>query len=230
VSFNKKQWDESSAEIMNSIQGKLNWPVIVKPARLGSSIGIAKAKNRKELELAVEIALHYDSAVLVEKCIEDLMDVTCAVIGNEEPKASLLQESLFRDELFSYQDKYLVDGGAQLGSAESNIVIPARLDEATTKGIQEASLKIFKALGCSGIARFDFIYDKQEKCFYALEINTIPGTLYSHLWEKSGLNLKELLTELIYSAEERYALKKKLILNFDSNILDFVGSAKLKIK
>ncbi|HRY63338.1 MAG TPA: D-alanine--D-alanine ligase family protein [Patescibacteria group bacterium] len=230
VSFDKAQWDKSSAEIMNSIQDKLDWPVIVKPARLGSSIGIAKAGTKKELELAIEVALHYDDKALVEKCVQNLMDVTCAVIGNDEPRASLLQESLFRDELFSYQDKYLDEGGAQTGQAEKNIIIPARLDEKTTQEIQEMSRKIFKGLGCSGIARFDFLYDKVEKRFYANEINTIPGTLYHHLWKKSGLGLKELLSELIRLAEERYKIKNKLILNFDSKILDFVGAAKLKIK
>lgn len=230
VSFSKGQWDKSSEEAMSLIEKKLNWPMIVKPAKLGSSIGIAKVQTKKELALAIEVALHYDDEVLVEKCVENLMDVTCAVIGNNEPRASMLQESLFRDELFSYQDKYLNDGGAQVGRAEKSIIIPASLDEKTTKEIQEMSVKIFKALGCSGIARFDFLYDKDNGNFYANEINTLPGTLYNHLWEKSGLNLKELLAELVRLAEERYEVKRKLILNFDSDILNYAESAKLKLK
>ncbi len=230
VYFYKTEWDNSHADILKSIYEKLSWPMIVKPARLGSSIGIAKATNEKELELAIEVAIHYDEKVLVEKCVTNLMDATCAVIGNDKPEASLIQESLFHDELFSYQDKYLNNGGAQTGRDEKSVVIPARLDEKTSKEIQAISKKIFKALGCSGIARFDFLYDKEAKIFYVEEINTLPGTLYSHLWEKSGLNLKGLLTELVKLAEERYQAKNKLILNFDSNILDFVGSAKLKIK
>ncbi|HOZ36303.1 MAG TPA: D-alanine--D-alanine ligase family protein [bacterium] len=230
VYFNKSEWDETQGDVLRSIYEKLSWPMIVKPARLGSSIGIAKVNNEKELELAVEVAIHYDDKVLVERCVTNLMDVTCAVVGNEEPRASLLQESLFREALFSYQDKYLNDGGAQTGQAEKNIIIPARLDEKTTKEIQETSLKIFKGLDCSGIARFDFLYDKTAKSFYANEINTLPGTLYSHLWEKSGVNLKELLSELIRLAEERYKIKRRLILNFDSDILNYTGAAKLKIK
>jgi len=230
VPLDKQRWDKSPDKAMALIEKKLTWPMIVKPARLGSSIGIAKVRTKKELELAIEVALHYDDKILVEKCVENLMDVTCAVIGNNEPRASLLQESLFRDELFSYQDKYLNDGGAQTGRAEKDIIIPARLDEKITKEIQEMSVKIFKALDCSGIARFDFLYDKDDRSFYANEINTLPGTLYNHLWEKSGLNLKELLAELIKLAEERHEVKKKLILNFDSDILNYAESAKLKLK
>jgi len=120
VFFTKKDWQKNKNEVLKKIE-KINWPVIIKPARLGSSIGISKAKNTKDLEFSIEVALHYDEKVIVEKAIENLMDVTCCVIGNEEPTASLLQESVFQSDVFSYEDKYLKDGGAQLGKAKNSI-------------------------------------------------------------------------------------------------------------
>src|SRR5581483_5491188 len=150
----------------------------------------------------IDIALHYGNLCLVENCIDNLMDVTCAVMGNEEPIASLLQESIVSDGVLSYDDKYLNDGGTQLGKSSKSMVIPARLPEETTKQIQEIAKHIYITLGCSGTARVDFLYDTKEEKFYANEINTLPGTLYHHLWDKSGVNLDELLKRLIGYANE----------------------------
>lgn len=212
-------WMERKDSIKDEIERKLDYPVMIKPSRLGSSIGISKAKDRDELDQSIDLALHYDNKVIIENCITDLMDITCAVIGNKIPKPSLLQESSFQSDFFSYDDKYLNDGGAQLGKAESRLKIPASLDDETTKKIQEASVRIFETLGCSGIARFDFLYDRKEEKFYANEINTLPGTLYHHLWEKSGVSLKDLLISLIEYAQERYKEKEDLTSVFESEIL-----------
>lgn len=218
---------DNSDEIDN---GKLSWPLFVKPARLGSSIGIAKVKNKKELEFAVEVAFHYDDKVIVEEAVEPLMDITCCVIGNKQLKPSLLQESVFNDELFSYEDKYLNEGGAQLGNAKSSIMIPARLDEQTTKQIQEMALKVYQELECSGIARIDFLYNKKSGQFFVNEINPLPGTVYHHLWKESGVSLKELIDILLRSAEERWEEKNKLTLTFNSEILKQANSLKLQLK
>ena len=208
----------------------LRYPLFVKPARLGSSIGINKVKNATELSEAIEVAMHYENKILVEEGVENLMDVTCAVLGNEEPKASLLQESLFNEDLFSYDDKYLSDGGAQFGHADSQLVIPANLDKETTDYTQKLAVKIFKLLGCSGTARIDFLYDQKSRVMYANEINALPGTLYHHLWKKSGLEFEDLLQELIKLAQEKYAQKQKLIFSFDSAILQKANSMKLNPK
>ncbi len=226
-SFSNGDWAEDQENIMKKIQD-LKYPLFVKPARLGSSIGITKAKNKEELGQAIEVALHYENKILVEEGVEDLMDVTCAVLGNDKPKPSVLQESLFSDELFSYEDKYLEEGGAQLGNAEDKLKIPASLDEETTKKTQELAVKIFKLLGCAGTARIDFLYDKKNSIMYANEINTLPGTLYHHLWKKSGVEFSELLKKLIGLAQKKYAQKKNLTSNFDSKILEQANSIKLK--
>ena len=115
------------------------------------------------------------------------MDVTCAVMGHSELRASLLQESSFGKDFFSYEDKYLNDGGAQLGNAKQSITIPASLDTQTTEAIRAAALRIYRLFGCSGTTRVDFLYHKETKQWFANELNTLPGTLYHHLWKESGI-------------------------------------------
>lgn len=230
IFFSKEEWKNNKSTILVDIDTKLQLPVIVKPARLGSSIGISKARTKQDLEFAVDVACHYDTKVIVEVCIENLMDVTCCVIGNDTLTPSKLQESVFGDDVFSYENKYLDDGGAQLGKSKNNIIIPARLDEGTTKKIQETALTAYKLVGCSGIARVDFLYDKQTKKFYANEINTLPGTIYHHLWKASGVELPELLTRLVRFAEEKYEEKEKITHVFQSDILKHAGSSKMKLK
>ncbi len=229
VYFNLNDWRVDKKNIIQKIK-PLNFPVIIKPARLGSSIGISKAKNQKELEFGIEVALHYDEKVIVEKAIDDLMDVTCCLIGNDEPIPSLLQESVFSSGFFSYEDKYLKGGGAQTGNATQSIIIPARLDKKITKEIQDAAKKAYQVIGCSGIARVDFLYDKKTKKWYANEINTLPGTLYHHLWKKSGIPFPDLLKKLIGFAEEKYQKKKQITYTFNSNILTQASSNKLSLK
>ena len=227
ISFFGDEFDKNKEALLRKVND-LKYPLFVKPARLGSSIGIAKIKNDKALINAVEVALHYDNKILVEEGVENLMDVTCAVLGNYKPQASVLQESLFGDDLFSYEDKYLDEGGAQLGNAQDKLVIPARLDEGTTHSTQELAVRIFKLFGCSGTARVDFLYDKKNQVMYANEINTLPGTLYHHLWKKSGVEFEDLLAKLIELAQEKNAEKKKLICGFESKILEQANSLKLK--
>lgn len=229
VYFNLNEWRISKKHVLEKIK-LLNLPVIIKPARLGSSIGISKAKNQKELEFGIEVALHFDEKVIVEKAIENLMDVTCCVIGNDDPTPSLLQESVFESGFFSYEDKYLKGGGAQTGNATQSIIIPARLDKKIAKEIQDAAVAAYKILGCSGIARVDFLYDKKVKKWYANEVNTLPGTLYHHLWKKSGVPFEELLKKLIGFAEEKYQKKKQITYTFNSNILTQASSNKLSLK
>src|SRR3989338_808132 len=187
LSINKKDWQNQQKNLKEKIASQLRGPLFVKPARLGSSIGIAKISNPQELEQAIEVALHYDDKVIIEESVENVMDITCAVLGNDDLTSSLLQESNFKEKFFSYEDKYLNDGGAQLGKSENNMIIPAGLDAPTTQKIQEMAKTVFKAFGCSGLARVDFLYNKKTKDIFVNEVNTLPGTLYHHLWKKSGI-------------------------------------------
>lgn len=229
VQVTSNAWEENRSSILKEIKN-LKMPLIIKPTRLGSSIGISKATNTKELEFAIEVALHYDPKVVVEEVVENLMDITCCVIGNDDPIPSLLQESVFQSDFFSYEDKYIKEGGAQLGRAQQSLVIPARLDEKTTKEIRAAAIEIYRLIGCSGIARVDFLFDKKAKKWFANEINTLPGTLYHHLWKKSGLEFGELLKRLIGYAEEKFRVKKNITYTFESSILTQASSNKLSLK
>jgi D-alanine-D-alanine ligase len=232
VFFYKQDWEKTDNRelITENIKNNLKWPVFVKPVHLGSSIGIGKVKagDIKDLEQKIEVALHYDEKVLVEESVENLMDVTCCIIGNNQPRPSLLQESVFNSELFDFENKYISGGGSQTGKAQGNIIIPARLDEATTKAIQDCAIKVYKALGCFGIARVDFLYNKQTKEFFANEVNPLPGTLYHHLWKASGLELGQLLEQLIKFAEEKSEQKRQITFTFESSVLKQLNSLKLK--
>jgi D-alanine-D-alanine ligase len=232
VHFLKSDWEKDKQTIISRVQKELTWPVFIKPVHLGSSIGIAKVKpgDDKDLEFRIEVALHYDNKVLVEEGVENVMDVTCCVIGNDVLTPSVLQESVFFSDLFDFNEKYLKEGGAQLGNAQSGLQIPARLDAVTTSAIQNTAKDVYRALGCSGIARVDFLVDKTSNKFFANEVNPLPGTLYHHLWKASGVELGQLLQKLITFAQEKYEQKRSVTFTFESNILKQLGSKKFGSK
>lgn len=232
IYFYKNDWEENKESIVKEIKETLQWPVFIKPVHLGSSIGISKIKEGDiaGLENKIDVAFYYDDKVLVEEGVSDLMDVTCCVIGNRKLLASLLQESVFQADLFDFEEKYLKEGGSQLGKSQSSVIIPARLDADLTEKIQETARKAYRALGCCGIARIDFLLNKQLNKFFANEINPLPGTVYHHLWKASGLELDELLKKLISFAGEKHEQKKAISFSFESKILSSLNSKKLNMK
>lgn len=228
ISIDKSEWEENRKGLLEKAAKELKWPVFVKPVHLGSSIGIAKVKDISGLEQKIEVGFYYDDKVLVEEGVSNLMDVTCCIIGNDKLRASVLQESVFTSDLFNFEEKYLKDGGSQLGKAEDGLVIPARLPEETTKKIQEMAKTVYKALGCKGIARVDFLYNKETKEIFVNEVNPMPGTLYHHLWKESGIGLPELLEKLINYARELHKEKESLSHVFKSSVLTNLSGGKLK--
>ncbi|EKE11354.1 MAG: hypothetical protein ACD_15C00101G0002 [uncultured bacterium] len=229
IYFTAQDWTTDKNAVIKKIND-LQWPVFIKPARLGSSIGIAKARDVKELINACEVALHYDSRIIVEESVENLMDITCAVLGNKNPTPSLIQQSNFQGEHFSYEAKYLEDGGAQLGNAQNNIIIPAKISAEKTKEVQDMAVAIYKLFDCTGTARVDFLYDTKRDKVYANEINTMPGTLYHHLWKASGMEINALIEKLIDLALENHKEKNEITSTFKSDILNFANSVKLQIE
>lgn len=187
------------------IEKKLGYPCFVKPPNQGSSVGITKAHNRKELLDAVHLAGEYDQKILVEKAVMKPHEIEVSVLGNETPKVSLPGEIIPSNEFYDYDAKY-VDG-------KSVAVIPAKLPKPLIKKIQQCAVASFQALECSGMARVDFLVQKNGR-FFLNEINTIPGftsiSMYPKLWEASGLKYSDLLDELIRLAIERYDKRKKL--------------------
>ena len=188
----------------NKIKKELGLPLFVKPANLGSSVGINKARNEKEFKFAVKDAFKYDTKILIEKFISG-REIECAVLGNDNPIASLLGEIVANQEFYSYDAKYIDQGAV--------VVIPAKLDKNTQKKIRELAVKTFKALNCEGMGRVDFFLTKSGKV-YVNEINTIPGftdiSMYPKLWAASGIPQTKLLNILINLALERFQKEKKL--------------------
>jgi D-alanine-D-alanine ligase len=183
----------------SEVTAALGNPVFIKPANMGSSVGISKVSSETEYTTAVKDAFQYDTKVILEEFIRG-REIECGVLGNEEPQASLPGEIVSAHDFYSYDAKYLDEKGAAL-------IIPAKLDEDTTKRIQELAVKVFKALCCEGLSRVDFFL-KSSGEIIVNEINTMPGftkvSMYPKMWEASGISYKELITRLIELAVGRY--------------------------
>lgn len=215
-------------EIEKNISTNLIYPLFVKPTKAGSSIGISKVKNPENLKEALELAFFYDNEVIVENGVDNVRDLTCAVLSDgEKILASEVQESIFENGFLNYEDKYLSDGGTQLGES-SSIIAPAKISEEEKQEIQQLSVQIFKSLGGNGTARIDFLMDKEIGKIYANEINTLPGTLYHHLWEKTDIEFSEVLRSMIQDGILRKASNKTQNAHFESNVLTEANSLKLQ--
>ena len=219
--FFDSEYKENEKEVLKEIKS-IGYPVMVKPARLGSSVGISKAKNEDEVKDAIEEAIKYDEKILVEKVVENLIEVNCSVLGNyEDQEASELEEVMGADEFLSYRDKYLGNSKktGSKGMASTNRILPARLDEKMTNEVKELSKKTFRVLNASGVIRIDFLIDKKSKKIYINETNTIPGSLSFYLWEATNKPYKQLLDEMINIAIKTYKRKKRKVFSFETNIL-----------
>jgi len=217
VWFTKNDWNKNKDSWKEKI-AKLHWPVFVKPVHLGSSIAITKVKQESELENAIEVALHYDDKILVEESVEDLIEVTLPIMGNNELRLAAIERPLNKTEFFDFNDKYL-KAGKKTGGTNTNKEIPAKIDDDLAEQVKSLGEKTYQALNCSGIARVDFLIDETSKQVYVNEVNTLPGSLYHHNWKKVGVSDVELVTKLISLAEERFAEQKNITYTFNSDIL-----------
>jgi len=233
--FTRRQWEKGRVAIESQMTA-LKGPWFVKPVHLGSSIGITKAKTQNELENAIDVALHYDDKVLVEESVEDLIEITLPIMGNDEPRAALPERPLNKTEFFDFNDKYMSGGknpstgaGSSKGGGGANSEyseIPAKISEEMTRKIIELGLQVYRTLGCAGIARVDFLIDSTRGKIFVNEVNTLPGSLYHHNWRKAGVSNMDLVLGLVKLAEERFAAQEDLTLTFNSDILKKVGGPK----
>ena len=210
-------------KMMNTIEEVFGYPVIVKPANLGSSGGISIAKDRVALSSSIDDAFRYATKVIVEHAITKLREINCAVLGDEnEAEASECEEPLHSDSILSYEDKYVSNAkGGSKGMASVSRKIPAELTSEKREEVRAMAVKSFKALGCNGVARIDFMIDEEyDNKLYFNEINTIPGSLSFYLWEPLGIPYKELLDRMIQLALKRVRTESNLTFTFDTNILD----------
>lgn len=210
-------------KLMDGVEGKFSYPVIVKPINLGSSVGISKASDRGQLEEALNLAFTFAPKVLIEPAIRQLKEINCAVLGDElEAEASECEEPLNAEEILTYEDKYIGGGkskGGSKGMASLSRAIPANISQERREEIRQMAVRAFKCLGCSGVARIDFMIDKETDKVYLNEINTIPGSLAFYLWEPVGVSYPQLLERMIQLALKRHRENRKLTFSFDTNVL-----------
>ncbi|HEX5447855.1 MAG TPA: D-alanine--D-alanine ligase family protein [Candidatus Saccharimonadales bacterium] len=210
-------------KVLDSIKG-LKYPLFVKPAHLGSSIGISRVEKESELINALEVAAHYDDKVIVEQEVSNLIEVTLPIIGNEDPTPAKLERPLTRPEdFFDFDTKYLRGGkksksGAKAGT-QGYSEIPAKLPKELYAKAEDTALNVYKALGCSGIARVDLLIDSKSGSVYFNEVNPLPGGLYAHNWRLAGISSVDLVNRLVQYAEQRWQQRQKLTTSFNTSYL-----------
>ena len=202
----RHRWDRDSQAQVDDIESTLGYPLFVKPANLGSSVGVSKARDRESLATAVAHALEFDDKAVVEVSMENCREIECSVLGNEEPMASCLGEIVPGAEFYNYETKYLDD--------KSELIIPADLDPDTTRQVQELAVRAFLAVDGSGLARVDFFVHRETGAVTLNEVNTLPGftpiSMYPQLWAHSGISYPELIDRLIELAIERHHKRQSL--------------------
>jgi D-alanine-D-alanine ligase len=212
VTLLRTEWEGAPKKAIARAEAALKYPVFVKPANAGSSVGISKAHNRKELKAALDLASRYDRKLLVEQGVggkkTKAREFEVAVLGNDNPQASVVGEIIPGKEFYDYEDKYLSEGAVP--------VVPARLSKAEAKQIREMAIAAFRACDLAGLARVDFLMEPEGKRrIFLNEVNTMPGftmiSMYPKLWEATGLSYKELITRLIELALERHAEKSRTV-------------------
>jgi D-alanine-D-alanine ligase len=193
--------------------------MFVKPANLGSSIGISKAGDKEQLISAIEVAIRYDRKIIIEESVEDLIEINCSVVGiDNEFSASVCEQPVSWETFLSFDDKYM-RGASSKGMQSTTRKIPAPIPEEKAEEIKMLSKQVFKVLDCAGVSRIDFLMKKETMEVYVNEINTIPGSLAFYLWEPVGINYRELLDKLIQFALSNHEDQNKNIYTFDTELL-----------
>jgi D-alanine-D-alanine ligase len=231
VAFTSGELEADPAAALKNATAALKFPVFVKPAHLGSSIGISRAKNETELRNGLEVAAKYDDAIIVEEAVNNLIEVTLPVLGNHELTPAYLEQPLTQaEDFFDFETKYMKGGkgGKKMGgakasggqnSAQGYSTIPADLPEKLYSKAEQVGLAVYRALGCSGTARVDMLIDSKTGEVYFNEVNPLPGSLYAHNWAKRGISNVELVTRLVELGEARYNERQSLNTVFTTNFL-----------
>jgi len=217
MTIKRKEWQKDKEKILSLVQDDFEYPLFVKPTNLGSSVGITKVHKKEEMEKAIDLASSYDRKILIEEGLEEVREIECSVLGNDEPRASVVGEVRPAGEFYDYDSKYI--------DKETQLIVPADLPDGVSRKVQEIALHAFKAVDAAGMARVDFFVSKKENKIYLSEINTIPGftsvSMYPRLWEASGISYPDLIDQLIQLALERHQDKKQNKISYDeSKLLD----------
>lgn len=229
VYFGKQDIEQDLEQVVKRVEKELKYPVFIKPARLGSSIGISKAADRTALKNGLEVAAHYDEKVLVEAAVQNLIEVTLPIIGsNAQPEPALLEQPLTNaEDFFDFDQKYIRAGGKKGGakqsggskSAQGYSKIPADIPKELYDKALATGLDVFRVLGCDGIARVDMLIDEKSKKVYFNEVNPLPGSLYAHNWRQAGVSNVALVERLVGYAKQRHEARSALNTTFNTNFL-----------
>lgn len=226
----ESEWLDHEEQWLDNISQTPGLPAVVKPARLGSSIGISFAHTRDELDSAIEEALRYDDKIVVEKAIDKLTELNCSILGRgSDARASVLEQPVSSAELLTFQDKYMRGSSGKskqkqpssgsAGMASLDRLIPAPVDEDLARRAKDLALRVFKTFECSGVARVDLMLDNDTGNLYFNEINTIPGSFSFYLWEPSGIPFHELVHQLVQIALQRNYDRNRRVRTYDVNLL-----------
>ena len=228
VWFTDKQWFSQRDALIAQVEEQLGYPVIVKPANLGSSVGIGSAHNREQLLEKVADAEKYSSRLIVEHLLGDMQEINCSVLGDcNEYRTSVLEEPIKQGDFLTYESKYMGGGkGGAKGMQNSLKRIPAELPDEVTKRIQHLAGETFRQLSCHGVSRVDVMIDRTDGEIYVNEINTIPGSLSFYLWEATGVSFTDLMDTLVQLAIKRKRQSEQKIFSFNQNIFAMGGGVK----
>jgi D-alanine-D-alanine ligase len=202
---------------------RLNYPLFVKPVHLGSSIAVSRVKDSMELKNAIEVAAHYDNKIIVEQAVNNLIEVTVPIIGNDKLTPALVEQPLLKGEdFFDFDTKYMGGGGKKGKGAKGTqgySKLPAEIPQDLYQKSEQTALAVYRCLGCSGIARVDLLIDTKTKKVYFNEVNPLPGGLYAHNWRQAGKSSVQIVSQLIELAEDKFQQKQKLATSFKTNYL-----------
>lgn len=222
LSVSRKVWGKDYQSFIDHAERFCNYPMILKPVNLGSSIGVKVCQTSNELKEAIETALELDEEVLVERALQDFIEINCAVIG-PPPEASVCEQVILGESFLTFEDKYKQGSKfskeSNSGMAAQQRIIPAPISSELTSRIQDLSIKAFQSICSSGIARFDFLIEGTDNKLYLNEVNTIPGSFAFYLWEAKGISFDKLVTMLINIALERSRIRNATKFTFESNLL-----------
>ncbi|MEO1647011.1 MAG: D-alanine--D-alanine ligase, partial [Chloroflexota bacterium] len=226
LSFSRDAWLDNADSILNEIQNTLGLPVFVKPATLGSSIGVSPAHDENMLKAALDIAANFDRRILVEKAVTEGIEINCAVMGyGREIIASVLEQPLSWSDFLAFEDKYL-RGDEGMKSAER--IIPAPLEDDLTAQITEIAKNAFRAVDGRGIVRIDFLVKPDAGEIYVNELNTMPGSLSFYLWRETNMSDSEVVDKLVKLARDAYADKRRNMYDYKTNLIDVAAGRGLK--
>ncbi len=227
MAFTRQEWVSGAEAVLERIEKTLTYPVFVKPASLGSSIGVARAKDAIEARTYINIAANFDRRLLIEEAVQDGIEINCAVMGSTDMKASVLEQPITWQEFLTYEEKYMrSEGAAGMKGAERKI--PAPISDELTQRIQQMAVEAFKAVDGRGLARVDFLVREQAGEVFLNEINTIPGSMAFYLWQATGMSPSEVVDRLIDLALEAYADKRKTVYNYKTGLLAHAAAKGLK--